>query len=68
MAKDINDIEFDCPFQFSLFIERTLKNSKAVHGEKTATALEKFAMECFNAGFKAGKLPVNHHRFSDATK
>lgn len=49
-----------CPFDFSLYIERELRESKAVSGPMTIEALEKFAMYCFNTGFKAGQLPENH--------
>lgn len=52
-------LKIDSPFDFSLFIERELRESKAVAGPMTAKALEEFAMFCFNAGFEAGKLPVN---------
>jgi len=68
MVKNFNDIEFDCPFQFSLFIERLLRESKSVPNPKAQTALEAFAMQCFNAGFEAGKLPVNNHKYADCSK
>lgn len=68
VGKGLNDIKIDSPFDFSLLIERILRESKSVPNQKAQTALENFAMECFNAGFKAGKLPINNHRFGDATK
>jgi len=49
-----------CPFDFSLYIERELRESKAVAGPMSMEALEKFAMFCFMTGFKAGQLPENH--------
>lgn len=55
----IKGLKIDSPFDFSLYIEREIREPRNVPGMMTAKALEEFAMFCFNAGFNAGKLPIN---------
>lgn len=52
-------LKTDSTFDFSLYIERELRESKFVSGPKTMKALEEFAIKCFNMGFQAGQLPEN---------
>lgn len=53
------DIKIDSPFDFDLFIDRILLESKSVPGHQSKEALRKFAITCFQYGFEAGKLPQN---------
>lgn len=52
-------LKIDSTFDFSLYIERELRESKFVPGPKTMKALEQFAIKCFKMGFQAGQLPEN---------
>lgn len=55
----MKDVKIDCPFDFDLYVDKILMESKKVPGIKSKEALHAFAMACFTAGFEAGKLPQN---------
>ena len=53
------DAKIQSPFDFSLILERTLREYKTKIPIEVLKLIEEYGQECFEAGFKCGKLPIN---------
>ena len=63
----MSELKIDSPFDFSIYIERVLRESKSVRGVRSAKAMEEFAKAIFAMGFEAGKKPENHPIYNKMT-
>lgn len=53
------DFKIESPFDFSLILERQLLEYKTKIPLEVLQKIEEYGQECFNEGFKCGKLPIN---------
>lgn len=54
-----SDIKIQSPFDFSLILERQLREYKTKIPLEVLQKIEAYGQECFEQGFKCGKLPIN---------
>lgn len=55
----MSDVKMNCAFDFSLVIERMIREHKTSVPLNVLSKLEDFAQICFEEGVRVGKLPVN---------
>jgi len=55
----VKDVKIQSPFDFSLVLERQLREYKTKIPLEVLKKIEDYGQECFEAGFKCGKLPIN---------
>jgi len=53
------DAKIQSPFDFSLILERTLRECSTKIPIEVLKKIEDYGQECFEAGFKCGQLPIN---------